>query len=389
MTRSRVGPIDTDGSAGRRAVRVGLLAVTGLCVMAQMYVTIPLTGVLSRELGADHGWTGLAVTTFALACAVGFLIFGPLSDRLGRRAVIVPGLVAFGLITAGVGLSDTLVELHTWRVLQGLACGTFSPPAVAYVNQTLPSRVRASATASLTTGYLLATVVGQLYAEMAAPIVGWRGVFFASAPVYLVTALLVSRLPAEGRGERSTAWWRAYSVMAGLWSRPELRVGFLAGLPLLLTIVALYAGLATQLAGSGDLLGLRLAAAPGMLLALMASRAVNRYGAVPVFRSCMAVAAAALFGAALGGTWSLVTVTAVAVVALAFGLPTLLSLVGARAGHNAGAAMAISTFLTVTGASIGPPTATILLATVGLRGMFGVLGLLVLASGVVLSLHRG
>lgn len=370
-------------------VRVGLLAVTGLLVMSQMYVVIPLTNVLSQDLEADRAQTGLAVTTFALACAVGFVVFGPLSDRLGRRIIIVPGLIAFGLATAGVGLSDTLLELHTWRILQGLACGSFSPPAVAYVNETLPTRLRPSATAALTTGYLLATVLGQVYGQVLAPIVGWRGVFFESAPVYVFMALLISRLPAEQRKEGSAVWWRTYLVMARLWTRPDMRTAFLAGFPLLLTIVALYAGLDARAAGSDGLLGLRLAAAPGMLLALLASSAVNRYGAVPIFRGCMGLAAGALCVAALWGTPSLPAATAVTVMALALGIPTLISLVSARAGPNAGAAVALVTFVTVIGASAGPPIAAAVLAVGSLVALCVVLAVLVLSSALLLSMNRG
>lgn len=361
-----------------------LLGLTGLAVMSQMYTTIPLSGVIGREIGVDGAWVVLSVTTFAAACGIGFLVFGPLSDALGRRIIIAPGLLAVTAATVGVGLSDTVTELHLWRALQGLAAGTFSPPAVAYVNETMPVRLRASITAGLTTGYLLATVVGQIAAEAVSSRVGWRQVFFLSAPLYVVAAGLTALLPAAPRSTSRVAWWRRYPDMARLWTRLELRSPFIAGVPLLLGIVAVYAGLEAD--GIDGLFTVRLAAAPAMALALFASQAVNRFGAHRVFRVCTSTAGLALLSIPLvDDHLGLAVTTAVSSAMIAVAIPTLLSLIGQRAGAHAGSALAITTFLVLVGGSAGAPIAIGLVAIIGLTGLMLCLAAAVIGSGLLLT----
>jgi YNFM family putative membrane transporter len=65
-----------------------LLAVCGLLVPAQLYLAIPLATPVQVSFAASESaaaWTGSA---FSLAYAIGFLVFGPLSDRIGRRRSI-------------------------------------------------------------------------------------------------------------------------------------------------------------------------------------------------------------------------------------------------------------------------------------------------------------
>lgn len=381
-------PLDPSGHIPMRTwlPSAVVLAVVGLTVMSQMYVVIPLGPRIAADVGGSAAGVLLTVPTFAVWCAVGFLVFGPLSDRVDRRWVIASGLLAIGGATFLLATSSSLAELHLWRAVQGFATGTFSPPAVAYLNWAAPPSARASSTAGMTTSYLLATVAGQLYADLVAPVAGWSRMLTMSGVVYLLAAVVVWRLPPEPRPAPTAGpWWSAYPVMVRLWRRPDLGPAFLAGLPLLMTIVALYAGL--ERAGVEGLFVLRSVAAPPMLVALFASRLVTRFGAATLFRTVTSTGAVASLAVPWAGQgWALSVLAAVVTTSVALAVPTLLSAVSARAADTAGAAIAVTTFLIILGASAGAPLAVAVVGRAGLFGLSLVLGGVLLVAGASMAI---
>jgi MFS transporter, YNFM family, putative membrane transport protein len=78
------------------------LSLCGLLVPSQLYVSITLITPISStfEVSPEMAlWVGSA---FGFAYAVGFVVFGPQSDRYGRKKVLVSGLLALALSTLGV-----------------------------------------------------------------------------------------------------------------------------------------------------------------------------------------------------------------------------------------------------------------------------------------------
>lgn len=358
----------------RPATGAALLAVCGMLVMSQLYVTLPLSDSIATALATSDAAASLLPTTFAMSCAVGFLAFGPLSDVVGRRAVLAPGLVALAVVTAAAAAAPSLPVLHVLRGLQGLAAGTFSPPAVAYVNESLPVRMRPAATSGLTTGYLFAAIVGQVYAGVLDGWGGWRLAVAAAAPVLLLFAVVVRRLPAEpARTASSATITKAFRAMPGLLRRPRLRASFVVGFPILLIVVALYAGLRVHAAvayGASvrELQLVRLAGLPGMALVLLSGPVVRRAGALPVVVAGLALSAAGLLASALDIGFGWIAAASIPTVAgVALTLPAHLALIRSRAREETGSAMAIAMFLTLVGASAGAPVALGLLRAGGFR----------------------
>jgi YNFM family putative membrane transporter len=76
-------------------------------------------------------------TTNALAYGLGFLIFGPLSDRYGRKPILVPGMAALAIVTAGLAAAPSLPVLALLRTVQGLVAASFSAAALAYIGESV------------------------------------------------------------------------------------------------------------------------------------------------------------------------------------------------------------------------------------------------------------
>jgi MFS transporter, DHA1 family, multidrug resistance protein len=84
---------------------------------------LPALPGLTRELGAPMAQAQLTLTALLLAFGASQLVWGPLSDRFGRRPILLIGMVAYVVASIGSALSPTMDALILWRTLQGAAMG--------------------------------------------------------------------------------------------------------------------------------------------------------------------------------------------------------------------------------------------------------------------------
>ena len=133
----------------------------------------------SHRSSARRWWGGPAAaaalgTTYALAYGLGFLIFGPLSDRYGRKPVLVAGMAVLAIATAGMAVASSLSTVAVVRTVQGLVAASFSAVALAYVGEALPPRWRTTGIGAMSTAFLSAGILGQVFAQAVAQAIGWR-----------------------------------------------------------------------------------------------------------------------------------------------------------------------------------------------------------------------
>jgi DHA1 family bicyclomycin/chloramphenicol resistance-like MFS transporter len=84
---------------------------------------LPALPGLTQELGASMAQAQLTLTALLLAFGVSQLFWGPLSDRFGRRPVLLLGMTAYVLASIGSAFSPTMDQLVIWRTVQGAAMG--------------------------------------------------------------------------------------------------------------------------------------------------------------------------------------------------------------------------------------------------------------------------
>lgn len=172
-----------------------LLAFCGLTVVSHIYTMIPITGELARVFHIPAATAALASSIFSLCYALGFLVFGPLSDRFGRKPVMVYGLAALTVSTVVVGFVHTIGLLLAFRALQGFVAATFAPVALAYVFEVYPAEKRATTIAFISTGFLMAGIVGQIVSSWITHLLAWSYVFTLFAIIHLVMFLFMLKIP--------------------------------------------------------------------------------------------------------------------------------------------------------------------------------------------------
>src|SRR5256714_6144176 len=137
----------------------------------------PLLPLIAQDLNTTPGHAGIIVTTYSLAAAAFAFLAGPLSDRVGRKKVVVCGLALFAsasFLTYHVSTFNALVIL---RAMTGLSAGTLSTCSLSFAGDYYPYNQRGRAMGVLSMGYFVAFVVGVPAGALAAARLGWQWVF--------------------------------------------------------------------------------------------------------------------------------------------------------------------------------------------------------------------
>src|SRR5213594_829623 len=150
----------------------------------------PLLPLIASDLAVTPGHAGIIVTTYSLAAAAFALFVGPVSDRVGRKKVLVSGLAVFSLASFFTYHVSTFGALVILRALTGLAAGTLSTSALSFAGDYYPYEERGRAMGILSMGYFVAFVAGVPAGALAASRLGWHWVFgclsVAAAAIFLV-----------------------------------------------------------------------------------------------------------------------------------------------------------------------------------------------------------
>ena len=150
----------------------------------------PLLPLIARDLGTTPGHAGIIVTTYSLAAAAFALIIGPLSDRIGRKKILISGLAVFAFTSFLTYHVSTFGALIILRALTGLSAGTLSTCSLSFAGDYYPYNQRGRAMGVLSMGYFVAFVVGVPAGALAAARLGWQWVFaclaIGSAVVFVI-----------------------------------------------------------------------------------------------------------------------------------------------------------------------------------------------------------
>jgi MFS transporter, DHA1 family, tetracycline resistance protein len=171
----------------------------GLIIPVLPTLLVRLTGRPVDAVALDGGWLAFAYALVQFVCAP---ILGNLSDRFGRRPVLLTAIAAFGVDYVITGLAPSVGWLFAGRLIAGMSGASYTP-AYAYVADITPPEKRAQSfgliSAAFGAGFILGPTIGGLLGTL-----GPRAPFFAAAALSLVNVVygwfvLPESLPPERR----------------------------------------------------------------------------------------------------------------------------------------------------------------------------------------------
>lgn len=213
-----VAPPTSDAARGRRSPTFVVL-FTVFVDLVGFGVIIPLLPFYATAVGGGAAILGLVVASFFLMQFVFSPIFGRLSDRIGRRPVIVGTLVMAVVAHIVLSVAASLPLLFLARLLAGTASGNLSV-AQAYVADTAPPEKRAKGMgligAAFGVGFIVGPVIGGVLAPFGlyVPALGAAAIALANlvlAAIYLPESLTPERRAvAAARAHRPAGWAEAF-----------------------------------------------------------------------------------------------------------------------------------------------------------------------------------
>src|SRR5438045_6575495 len=194
-----------------------LVTATILGFVTAITMIAPLLLDLSRELGVPLGQAGLLAGAMSLPWALGAPFTGLLSDRLGRRPLIVLALAGVGVSTIAAAFATSFATLLAARFAAGVF-GAFGPASVmAAVGDLFPPNRRGMAMGWLNAGFGLAAVAGVPSVGIIGGVFGWRWAFGAVGCVLLVLAVLVhTAFPHRGPTHTGSTLRQTYAEVLGV-----------------------------------------------------------------------------------------------------------------------------------------------------------------------------
>ena len=176
----------------RRDLRAVAIGVAGVANFLNLYTPQAILPALAESFAMSPAAAGLAVTAPLLAVAVVAPFAGAISDRVGRRVLIVGAMFLLVIPTLLIATSPSLDILLLWRFLQGLLLPFIFAVAVAYVGDEIPGPAGIKAAGLYSAGCILGGFGGRLIAGLVAEYAGWRMGFVAIAGLTLFSAVFVA-----------------------------------------------------------------------------------------------------------------------------------------------------------------------------------------------------
>ncbi|MGO3928908.1 multidrug effflux MFS transporter [Rhodopseudomonas pseudopalustris] len=182
-----------------------LVLMNGAAPIA-LYIFVPALPILASDLGSDISVAQMTVSLYMVGLACSQLIMGPLSDRFGRRPVLLGGLMLMVAASIGCIFAQTLPQLIAARFLQALGGASGMVISRAIIRD-LYSRDRVGGMISLVIAVMMiAQMLSPLFGGVIETALGWRAIFYVvTAGAIIVTVAIALALPETRRRGGPTA----------------------------------------------------------------------------------------------------------------------------------------------------------------------------------------
>jgi DHA1 family bicyclomycin/chloramphenicol resistance-like MFS transporter len=193
---------DNAGIATSRTILLLLVAMTGVAPIS-LYLLVPALPVLASTFGRDISIVQMTVSLYMVGIACSQIVMGPLSDRFGRRPVLLAGLSLMVMASVACIFAQTLPQLIAARFLQALGGASGMVTSRAIIRD-LYSRERISSMISLVIAVMMiAQMLSPLTGGLLETAFGWRSIFYVITGASIIIAVAIALALPETRRSRT------------------------------------------------------------------------------------------------------------------------------------------------------------------------------------------
>ena len=193
-----------------------LVLLAGLSVLS-LTMFLPSLPSIAAEFDVSYALVSLSIAGYLATTAVVQLIMGPLSDRYGRRPVLLTGLLIFALASLGCAFAPDIRTFLAFRVLQAAIISGYTV-ASAIVRDTAPTHEAASRLGYINMAMAIGPILGPMLGGLIDELFGWRAGFVVYAAMGLTLFAICWRDLGETHHARSAslgAQFRAWPALVG------------------------------------------------------------------------------------------------------------------------------------------------------------------------------
>ncbi|MGZ5423821.1 MAG: sugar porter family MFS transporter [Candidatus Aminicenantales bacterium] len=188
--------------AGLYVIAITLVAaIGGLIFGFDTAIVAGATRYMKEQFSLNSLQEGWAVSVVLIGCMFGAGLAGPISDRIGRRRLMLVSAVLFFVSAVGCALPRTITAFVIFRFIGGLGIGSAAVLSPLYIAEVAPARVRGALVSvnqlAIVTGILLAYFVNWMFAGVGPS--NWRWMFGLGAVPSIFFFLLLLRVPESPR----------------------------------------------------------------------------------------------------------------------------------------------------------------------------------------------
>ncbi|XXE00287.1 MFS transporter [Pseudomonas sp. Z3-6] len=174
----------------------------GFATFALLYCVQPMMPLLSREFSINAAQSSLVLSVATGLLAIGLLITGPISDRIGRKSVMVTALFAASLCTIASAMMPTWDGVLLLRALVGLSLSGLAAVAMTYLSEEIHPKHIGLAMGLYIAGNAIGGMCGRLIAGVLIDFVSWHTAMLVVGGLALIAAAVFWRILPESRNFR-------------------------------------------------------------------------------------------------------------------------------------------------------------------------------------------
>lgn len=190
MVKSRVFK---ESAAPYDTIMLSAMATVAFFVFYSNYMIAPLVPAFSREFAVTPYQLGWLVPGFSIAYGISTLIYGVLSDQVGRARVLLVLLLFASLTAMMISFAGTARELIMFRILSGAGSGGIVTITLASIGDRYPYAIQGRPMGKIFGAVAAGMGLGSSLGPILNPLIGWRTEFRTLACGYVLAAVLVAR----------------------------------------------------------------------------------------------------------------------------------------------------------------------------------------------------
>jgi predicted MFS family arabinose efflux permease len=285
---------EAGGDLNEGGQKTAAVVMAGFCAFLGLYAPQPMLPELGRSFHRTPGQISLLISLSTIAVALAAPLIGTLSDRWGRKRLIVLSAILLALPTALAATSTSFTQLLVWRFLAGAFTPGVFALTVTYINEEWTAGSGA-VMAAYVSGTVAGGFAGRMLAAYIADYGSWRASFVVLGLLNLLGALLIWRLlPDEQRRVPRTRG--VFGTMIGHLGNKPLLATYAAGFCILFSLLGIFTYVNFLLAAQPYCLRpaalgrVFMAYLVGAALTPFSGRLIDRHGQRSAFTAAIAIA---------------------------------------------------------------------------------------------------